>query len=67
MIQPIHSLHRTMNNLHKDNINTDVAINHTEEILELLDDIVWDLDNIREPNNRIKSKLDLMRYHLERI
>ena len=67
LIQPIHSLHKTTNNLHKDNINPNVTINHTEEILELLDGINFDLDSIRNPNDRIKSKVELIRYHLKNI
>jgi hypothetical protein len=35
--------------------------------VEILDGIEWDLDNVREPDDRIKSKVDLIRYHLERI
>lgn len=67
MIQPIHRLHKTTNNSPKDNSKSTPKINHKNEILELLNGIVWDLNNIHEPNDRVKSKLDLIRYHLERI
>ena len=67
MIQPIHQLHKTTNNSPKDNSKPIPKINHKSEILEILDGIEFDLDNIREPKDRIKSKLELIRYHLERM
>ena len=67
MIQPIHSLHKTTNNLHKDKSKPIPKLNHKSEILEILDGIEWDLANVREPEDRIKSKVDRIRYHLERI
>ena len=67
MIQPIHQLHKMTNNSPKDNSKSIPKTNHKNEILELLNGISWDLDNIHEPEDRIKSKLDLIRYHLERM
>ena len=67
MIKPIHQLHKTTNNLHKDKSKPIPKLNHRNEILEILNGIEWDLDNIREPKDRIKSKLELIRYHLENI
>ena len=67
MIQPIHSLHKTMNNSPKQPEQVYPSINHKFAIMEILDGIEWDLDNVREPDDRIKSKVDLIRYHLERI
>ena len=67
MIQPIHQLHKTNNNLPKDKSKPVLKINHKNEILDILDGIEFDLDNICEPKERIKSKLDLIRFHLERM
>ena len=67
MIQPIYSLHKTTNNLHKDKSKPIPKLNHKNEILDILDGIEFDLDNIREPKDRIKSKLELIRYHLQNI
>ena len=67
MIQPIYQLHKTTNNLHKDKSKPIPKLNHKNEILDILDGIEFDLDNIREPKDRIKSKLELIRYHLQNI
>jgi hypothetical protein len=67
IIRPIQPLHRTANNSPKDKSKPIPKINHTDEILELLDGIAWTLDNINKPNDMIKSKLDLIRYHLQNI
>ena len=67
MINPIHSLHKTTNNPLKDKSKSIPNINHKNEILSILDGIIFDLDNIREPNDRIKSKVDLIKFHLERM
>lgn len=67
MIQPIHSLHKMTNNLHKDNSKSIPKMNYKNEILEILNGIEFDLDNIKKPNGRIKSKLDLIKYHLQNI
>ena len=67
MIQPIHQLHKTTNNSPKDKSKPIPKLNHRNEILELLNGIEFDLDNVREPEDRIKSKVDKIRYHLENI
>lgn len=67
MIQPVHSLHKTTNNLSKDKTKPIPKLDHKNEILDILNGIEWDLENIREPNDRIKSKLELIRYHLQNI
>ncbi len=56
MIQPIHQLHKTTNNLPKEKEQTYPSINHKWAIMEILDGIEWDLDNVREPDDRVKSK-----------
>ena len=67
MIQPIHSLHKTTNNSPRDKPKSIPNINHKDEILDILDGIVWTLDNINKPNDRIKSKVDRIKYHLQNI
>ena len=67
MIQPIHSLHKTTNNLQNNKYKPIPKLDHKNEIFELLEGIELDLDNIYEPNDRIKSKLDLIKYHLQNI
>ena len=67
MIKPIHSLHKTTNNSPKQSDKVYPSINHKWAIMEILDGIEWDLANVREPEDRIKSKVDRIRYHLENI
>ena len=67
MIQPIHQLHKTTNNSPKEKEQIYHSINHKFAILEILDGIEWDLKNVREPEYRIKSKVDRIKYHLQNI
>ena len=67
MIQPIRQLHKTTNNSPKQSEQVYHSINHKYAIMEILDGIEWDLTNVREPEDRIKSKVVRIRYHLERI